>query len=318
MSKRLTQEEFIEKARKVHGNKYDYSKVEYSNAKTKILIICPTHGEFCQEPFSHLVGNGCMKCYRERQHELKASNTEDFICKAKSKHGDKYDYSKTEYINAHAKVCIICKEHGIFYQTPNSHLNGNGCPKCARIKTKVCGVGICDLDIKVGGYNDAYSHWHNMIHRCYDSSLKEKQLCYKECVLDKNWLLFSNFKKWFDEHSVDDWALDKDILVKGNKVYSPNTCCFVPQEINSLLTTSKKARGEYPIGVCRKGEKYGATLNCNKTRVYLGTFDTITDAFNVYKKMKEKRIKEIADKWKDKIEPRVYEAMYNYKVEITD
>jgi hypothetical protein len=84
------------------------------------------------------------------------------------------------------------------------------------------------------------------------------------------------------------------------------------------LTTSKKARGEYPIGVCRKGEKYGATLNCNKTRVYLGTFDTITDAFNVYKKMKEKRIKEIADKWKDKIEPRVYEAMYNYKVEITD
>lgn len=157
-----------------------------------------------------------------------------------------------------------------------------------------------------------------MIHRCYDSILKERQPCYKECVLDENWLLFSNFKKWFDEHSVDDWALDKDILVKGNKVYSPNTCCFVPQEINSLLITSKKARGEYPIGVCRKGKKYGATLNCNKTRVYLGTFDTITDAFNVYKKMKEKRIKEIADKWKDQLEPRVYEALYNYKVEITD
>ena len=115
---------FIECARKIHGNKYDYSKVEYVNNRTKVCIICPEHGEFWQTTHNHLAGAGCGQCAKNY------SNKDLFIEKAKKIHGDKYDYSKVEYINNHTKVCIICPVHGEFWQTPNCHLNGQGCPKC--------------------------------------------------------------------------------------------------------------------------------------------------------------------------------------------
>ena len=123
-----TTEDFIVKAREVHGDKYDYSKVEYVNNHTPIIIICSEHGEFEQKPSHHLRGRGCSKCAKSG---IKM-NTDDFIAKAKEVHGDKYDYSKVNYINAQTKVCIICPEHGEFEQTPNSHLNGNGCLRCSR------------------------------------------------------------------------------------------------------------------------------------------------------------------------------------------
>ena len=124
-----TTEDFIKKAREVHGDKYDYSKVEYVNATTKVCIICPEHGEFWQEAFSHLSGCGCPICSGNIK-----SSTEEFIKKAREAHGDKYNYSKVEYTNASTKVCIICPEHGEFWQTPNGHLGGAGCPKCANEK----------------------------------------------------------------------------------------------------------------------------------------------------------------------------------------
>ena len=123
--KKHTTEEFIELARKVHGDKYNYSKVNYINNKTPICIICPEHGEFWQTPESHLQGKGCIKCAG-----IENLTTEDFIEKARKIHGDKYSYSKVNYVNNHTKVCIICPEHGEFWQKPNAHLNGNGCPKC--------------------------------------------------------------------------------------------------------------------------------------------------------------------------------------------
>ena len=123
---RKTENQFIEEAIQIHGNKYDYSKVEYKNAKDKLIIICKEHGEFLQTPNSHLSkGSGCIKCagcYK--------SNTEEFVKKLKEVHGDKYDYSKVEYKKANEKVIIICKKHGEFEQSPNKHLNGNGCYKC--------------------------------------------------------------------------------------------------------------------------------------------------------------------------------------------
>ena len=124
--RRLTTIEFIEKARKIHEDKYDYSKVEYMNAITKVCIICPEHGEFWQTPNTHLNGSGCKKCDNKK----KATTIEKFIEKARSVHGDKYDYSKVKYNNNKDKVCVICPEHGEFWQTPNTHLKGNGCPKC--------------------------------------------------------------------------------------------------------------------------------------------------------------------------------------------
>ena len=128
--RRSSKKDFITKARKIHGDKYDYSKVDYVNNYTKICIICPEHGEFWQTPHNHLSGQGCPKCGVEKQ----TSTKEEFIKKAKEIHGDKYDYSKVDYSNAHTKVCIICPNHGEFWQTPNNHLRGHGCPKCKRNK----------------------------------------------------------------------------------------------------------------------------------------------------------------------------------------
>ena len=121
-------EEFIVDANKIHNNQYDYSKVKYVNAKTKVCIICPIHGEFWQTPNSHLNGCGCPYC--SNNHQL---DSYGWIEKAKSKHLDKYDYSKVNYINSNTKVCIICPEHGEFWQFPSSHLQGHGCPKCGGV-----------------------------------------------------------------------------------------------------------------------------------------------------------------------------------------
>ena len=138
MSKKKTTEEFIKDARKVHGDKYDYSNVEYVNSKTKVCIICPEHGEFWQIPNGHLNSQGCPNCGIKKAHEKNTSTKEDFIKKAREAHGDKYDYTKVNYMNNSTKVCIICPEHdhGEFWQTPNSHTQGNGCPKCKGDKTR--------------------------------------------------------------------------------------------------------------------------------------------------------------------------------------
>jgi hypothetical protein len=120
--------EFIHKASEVHGEKYDYSKVEYKNAHQKVIIICKTHGEFLQSPNGHLSNSGCVKCIDRTK---RRSNIEEFIIKANDVHGDKYDYSKFNYINCKTKGIIICKKHGEFTQHASNHLLGKGCSKCA-------------------------------------------------------------------------------------------------------------------------------------------------------------------------------------------
>jgi hypothetical protein len=118
-------DEFIREAKKVHNNRYSYSKVTYSTIKEKICIICPEHGEFLQSPESHLKGNGCKKCsgcYKK--------TTIDFIKNAIAVHGNKYRYNLVIYINSHTKIKIVCPKHGEFIQKPNTHLNGSGCPGC--------------------------------------------------------------------------------------------------------------------------------------------------------------------------------------------
>lgn len=122
-----SKEIFIEKAAKIHNNKYDYSKVEYVNNHTKVCIICPKHGEFWQTPASHLSGRGCSKCSNKEK-----LTCNSFVKKAKKIHGNKYNYSKVNYVNNKTKVCIICPIHGEFWQTPNNHLNGVKCPKCSK------------------------------------------------------------------------------------------------------------------------------------------------------------------------------------------
>lgn len=117
-----TTKKFVEEANKIHNDKYNYSKTKYIDYKTKVCIICPVHGEFWQRPEYHLI-RGCRSC------SLRLT-TEQFIEKAKLIHKNKYNYSKTKYMEAHSGVCIICPEHGEFLQKANDHLNGNGCPEC--------------------------------------------------------------------------------------------------------------------------------------------------------------------------------------------
>ena len=130
MPKKKTKEEFIKEATEKHEGKYDYDKVYYVNCDTKVCIICPEHGEFWQTPHKHLSGRGCHKCGHNATGNSKRSSKEDFIKKAHKVHGDKYDYSKVDYVNSKTKVCIICLEHGEFWQTPDGHLSGRGCSKC--------------------------------------------------------------------------------------------------------------------------------------------------------------------------------------------
>jgi hypothetical protein len=119
---------FIKKATIINGDKYDYSKVNYKNNSTKIIIICKTHGEFEQTPKCHLIGHGCSKCGNIFNRKI---SIEDFKIKCKEKHGDKYDYSKINYINCDTKIKIGCKKHGEFEQIARYHLKGAGCSKCA-------------------------------------------------------------------------------------------------------------------------------------------------------------------------------------------
>jgi len=128
MGKRLDTKTFIERAKNIHADEYDYSLVDYKNNKTKVKIVCKKHGTFEQLPINHIESkSGCHKCYGNNK-----LTTEEFIQRAKLKHDNNYDYSLVDYKTDKLKVKIICKKHGIFLQTPNVHLSGHGCFKCAR------------------------------------------------------------------------------------------------------------------------------------------------------------------------------------------
>ncbi len=133
---------FLKRAKEVHGDKYDYSLVkDFTTTHTKFEFICPKHGIFEQTGYSHLQGYGCKKCADEYQSKVKRKETKSFSQEAKKVHGNKYDYSLVEYINSYTKVKIICPKHGIFEQTPNSHLQGSGCPFCTfKNQTKIAEI----------------------------------------------------------------------------------------------------------------------------------------------------------------------------------
>jgi hypothetical protein len=171
--KAKTTEQFIIEAKEVHGDKYDYSKVKYSNKNTKVCVICPEHGEFWQRPSDHLAGRGCPECGRKRSTGKKIT-TVSFIKEAKEIHENKYDYSKVEYRGALNKICIICPEHGEFWQRPSDHLAGRGCPECAKKK-----MGPKKYD------NNVYIEKCKIIHgNKYDySKLEYKGSTQKVCVI---------------------------------------------------------------------------------------------------------------------------------------
>ena len=180
-------------------------------------------------------------------------------------------------------------------------------------KNKIYGVGVKgDVVAWINGKpTKAYTAWMNMLNRCYDPRFHNIQPTYVCCYVCDKWLYFTNFKEWFDNNYVEDWQLDKDLLVTENKVYSPDTCIFVPQSINSLFTDHGRARGNYPIGVHfhKKAGKFVALVAIDGKQQYLGLFDDHNEAHKAYLIAKKSNVIRIADEWKEKIPIRLYEAL---------
>ena len=169
-----------------------------------------------------------------------------------------------------------------------------------------------------------YALWYDMLVRCYSGSFKKKYPTYEGCEVSDNFKSYEYFYEWCHKQigfGNEGWQLDKDLLIKGNKVYSETTCVFLPNEINSLLTRREALRGEYLIGVYwnKTANAFKAQVNKGKGKQeYLGVFKTEIEAFNAYKQAKEAFVKEQANEWKGKIDERAYNALMNYTVEITD
>lgn len=185
---------------------------------------------------------------------------------------------------------------------------------------RVAGVGYWGCD-DVNCNAESYLRWRDMLQRCYNEKLHERYHQYIGCKVCEEWKNYSNFKVWWDEHKPDlNTDLDKDILFKENKIYSPETCAFVPHEINTLFVNGKGRRGDLPLGVYFDTDKskYRANMSFMGRSIKLGAFETPEDAFARYKEYKEDFIKDIAEQYKEKIPQKVYYAMLNWKVEITD
>ena len=191
----------------------------------------------------------------------------------------------------------------------------------------VGGVGITGTKypIRVNSVQTKeYVLWCHMLQRCYSTTLKKQRPTYMGCEVSDNFKSYEYFYEWCNRQVGFDnegWHLDKDLLIKENKVYSESACIFIPQEINSMLLKSDKKRGKHLIGVCwhKKGKAFMASVNRNKGESeYLGLFNTEIEAFNAYKKAKEAFVKEQAEKWKGQIDDRAYEALVKYEVNIDD
>lgn len=184
----------------------------------------------------------------------------------------------------------------------------------------------CDIRRASRDAKKEYYLWVSLFKKKYGDRFLKKNPSYIGTDFCETWKVFSAFYEdlksiyGYENFSNSDWQLDKDILVKGNKTYSHITCCFVPQEINKLLTSRKRFRGSSPIGVTwvKRDKVFLSQVSIDGKQHKLGYFKSETEAFNAYKKAKEQHIKEIANKWKDQIDPRVYEALISWNVEITD
>ena len=210
----------------------------------------------------------------------------------------------------------------IVYNKKYHHFNVG---KVMSIKCKtVYGVGFLNIEQSTLKRTKSYTTWYSMVERCYSENFYKKYPSYIGCTLYEDWHDYYIFKKWYDENYYEIEGeiicLDKDILVKGNKIYSPNTCVFAPNRVNCLILNVKAKRGKYPIGTyLSKSNKFIARCVDEKGKyISLGSFNTANEAFLSYKAYKENIIKKVSEIYKNKIPNILYQALQNYKIEITD
>ena len=191
----------------------------------------------------------------------------------------------------------------------------------------VYGVGIVGTKYPIsegGVLTKEYKPWQSMLRRCYSDAYQKQRPTYEGCEVGDNFKSYEYFYEWCHSQigfGNKDWHLDKDLLIKGNKVYSENTSVFIPREINQVLVKRTASRGEHLIGVCWHNTNKAFMAQVGKSNggsEYLGLFKTEIEAFNAYKQAKEAFVKEQAEKWKGKIDERAYEALMNYEVNIDD
>lgn len=203
--------------------------------------------------------------------------------------------------------------------------------KLVVVERRVVRATVCRV-----GYNDSlfqpsikgkvvwqYELWKGLIKRTCDNKHRQGRPSYQDVTCCSEWLSFSNFVEWVNKE-VDykgkpvNLELDKDLIIRGNRVYSPATCSFVPQEVNKLLSSGKASRGKYPVGVVfnRTGGRLSVSLGCDGEKRYLGLYDTPEEAFAVYKAAKEAHVKVVADRYKEVLKPEVYNALMAWEVDI--
>lgn len=172
LKRRISDSILLKKMTTTHHDIYDYSECVFKGAESKVKILCSTHGPFMQTPANHILGRGCPKCGDDRSRLAKVLTLEDFIERSNKVHLSKYSYEKANYYNSHSKISITCPDHGVFYQTPDSHLNGNGCPKCANYGFKRSDKGVFYIHeiysakkrgLKFGITKDFYSRKKNLL-----------------------------------------------------------------------------------------------------------------------------------------------------------
>ena len=237
--KTMTTDSFIKKAIKKHGDKYDYSKVEYIKSTDKVIIICPEHGEFEQQAVSHLRGKGCNKCGIENNRKNLIKTKEQFIIDAQLYHNNKYDYSNIDYLNSHTKVNIICPEHGEFQQLPYDHISGHGCSKCTSsvssqeteindfllelglepIQSSMSIIPPYQLDIYIPSHNIAIEfnglYWHNELKVDKNYHLNKTNLCEEKGVQ----LIHIFEDEWLNKKEIVKSRLKQILGLNVNTVY---------------------------------------------------------------------------------------------------
>lgn len=192
----------------------------------------------------------------------------------------------------------------------------------------VKGIGINDKSVRAtidGKNTKCYTLWTNMLTRCYSSNYIEKYPTYAGCSVSDTFKYYHLFYSWCQNQTgfnIADYQLDKDLLIKGNKIYSEDTCIFIPLAINSLIAINRSNKGTLPIGVSRNGNKFSARCMVDGKekggKLHLGTFDTPELAFNAYKTFKEDYIKQQAELYKNSLDVRAYNALINYIISIED
>lgn len=290
-----TNADVIPEFKKVHGDKYDYSLVEYTKSADKVTIICPIHGNFEQSPSSHMIGNGCPSCKFDKIIILNTKDTPKFIEAAKNTHGNKYDYSDVEYLNCKTHVNIICPEHGSFSQIPSSHIQGCGCPKCGQkynysqieLTEYIKSIGFdvtendknvispLELDIYIPSKNTAIEfdgvYWHSELYKPDDYHINKTNLCEAKDVR-----LIHIFE--------DEWKFKKDIVksrlknilgITENRVFARNCeIRLMTNDERSTFLENNHLQGSVKssINICLtyKGEIV-SSMHFNKPRLGVGS-----------------------------------------------